>query len=48
MAAILVTGRPRSGKTTLIRDVLDAVDAPAAGFYTRERRGPDGRRTGFT
>ena len=47
MAAILLTGRPGSGKTTLVRRVLEAVQAPAGGFYTRETRGPDGRRTGF-
>lgn len=47
MAAILVTGRPGSGKTTLLREIVDALAAPAGGFYTREVRGPDGRRTGF-
>ena len=47
MAAILITGRPGSGKTTLVRQVLASLAAPAAGFYTRETRGPDGRRTGF-
>lgn len=47
MAAILVTGRPGCGKTTLVRTVLEAVRAPASGFYTRETRGGDGRRTGF-
>ena len=47
MAAILVTGRPGSGKTTLVRRVLQALGAPAGGFYTRETRGEDGRRTGF-
>ena len=47
MAAILVTGRPGSGKTTLVRRVVEALPVPASGFYTRETRGPDGRRTGF-
>ena len=47
MPAILVTGRPGSGKTTLVRQVVDSLDTPAGGFYTRETRGPDGRRTGF-
>ncbi|OGO53291.1 MAG: hypothetical protein A2148_09220 [Chloroflexi bacterium RBG_16_68_14] len=47
MAAILITGRPGSGKTTLVRRVLETLDMPAGGFYTRETRGPDGRRTGF-
>lgn len=47
MSAILVTGRPGSGKTTLVRRVVEALQVPASGFYTRETRGPDGRRTGF-
>ncbi len=47
MTAILVTGRPGSGKTTLVRRVVEALGRPASGFYTRETRGPDGRRTGF-
>ena len=50
MAAILVTGRPGSGKTTLVRSVVEALSAsggPASGFSTRETRGSDGRRTGF-
>lgn len=47
MAAVLVTGRPRSGKTTLVRAVLDAIAVPAAGFYTVEVRGAGGERTGF-
>jgi nucleoside-triphosphatase len=47
MTAILITGRPGTGKTTLLRDVLASTGAPAGGFYARELRGPDGRRTGF-
>ncbi len=47
MAAILVTGKPGSGKTTLVREVLEALQAPASGFYTRETRGQDSRRDGF-
>jgi len=47
MAAFLITGRPGSGKTTLVRTVVEALRAPAGGFYTREVRGPGGRRTGF-
>ena len=47
MPAILITGRPGSGKTTLIRQVVESLDAPAGGFYTRETREPGGRRTGF-
>lgn len=47
VAAILVTGRPGCGKTTLIRDVIEAVEQPSSGFYTREKRDGRGRRTGF-
>ncbi len=47
MAAILITGRPGAGKTTLVRSVLDALDTPASGFYTRELRDAGGRRAGF-
>lgn len=47
MAAILITGRPGSGKTTLVRAIVEVLDCPAGGFYTRETRGQDGRRTGF-
>ncbi len=47
MPAILVTGRPGSGKTTLVRKVLETLQPPAAGFYTRETRGGQSGRTGF-
>jgi nucleoside-triphosphatase len=47
MTAVLITGRPGVGKTTLVRRILDALDVPAGGFYTRELLGDDGRRTGF-
>jgi nucleoside-triphosphatase len=47
VAAILITGRPGSGKTTLVRRALEALDAPAGGFYTRETRDAGGRRAGF-
>ena len=40
---LLLTGRPGIGKTTVIMRVLEALDAPATGFYTREIRGPRGR-----
>lgn len=45
--AILLTGRPGCGKTTLIRRVIASLGVEAGGFYTREVRGPDGRRRGF-
>ena len=45
-AAILLTGRPGCGKTTLIRGVLAGLRSPAGGFYTREIRA-QGKRLGF-
>ena len=47
VAAFLVTGRPGCGKTTLVRAVIEALEQPASGFYTRETRDDRGRRTGF-
>jgi nucleoside-triphosphatase len=47
VAAVLLTGRPGCGKTTLIRRVIDSLGVEADGFYTQEVRGPDGRRRGF-
>jgi nucleoside-triphosphatase len=43
---ILLTGRPGSGKTTAIRQVVAALGDRADGFYTREVRAA-GRRSGF-
>jgi nucleoside-triphosphatase len=43
---ILLTGRPGSGKTTLIRRLLARLARPAGGFYTQEIR-EAGRRMGF-
>ncbi len=44
---ILVTGPPGSGKTTLVRRVLERLPGVGAvGFYTEEVRGRSGR-TGF-
>jgi nucleoside-triphosphatase len=45
MPALLVTGRPGSGKTSLVRRALEDVRPAPSGFYTR--RAADGRRTGF-
>jgi len=44
--AILLTGAPGSGKTTLIRAVLSRYPGLAGGFYTQELR-ERGVRTGF-
>ena len=45
---ILLTGLPGCGKTTLVRRIIEQLgDLQLAGFYTQERRGSDGRRTGF-
>jgi nucleoside-triphosphatase THEP1 len=43
---ILLTGPPRSGKSTLIEKVIKRVKRPATGFFTRELR-EKGRRVGF-
>lgn len=44
--AILLTGSPGSGKTTLIRRVVGRLDRPVGGFYTQELR-TGGVRRGF-
>jgi nucleoside-triphosphatase len=44
--AILLTGRPGCGKTTLIRRVFDLLPGPVGGFYTQEIR-EGGVRKGF-
>mgnify|MGYP006286858435 CR=1 FL=1 len=43
---LLLTGKPGSGKTTLIRKALDATQVRAGGFLTEEIR-ENNRRTGF-
>lgn len=45
-ARVLITGRPGSGKTTLVERVVGRLDRPAGGFITRELR-KQGRRVGF-
>jgi nucleoside-triphosphatase len=47
-AKILLTGLPRSGKTTAVMKIINNINCPkVAGFYTQEiRRG--GARTGFS
>ena len=44
---ILITGPPRCGKSTLIEKVVERVDLPATGFFTREIKEKD-RRVGFS
>ncbi len=43
---IFLTGAPSSGKTTVIRNVIEELDHPANGFYTEEVRS-GGKRVGF-
>jgi nucleoside-triphosphatase len=43
---VLLTGRPGSGKTTLIKRVLDKLPKRVGGFYTEEIR-EHGARVGF-
>jgi nucleoside-triphosphatase len=44
--ALLLTGRPGVGKTTIIKAVATSLGVRAGGFYTEEIR-EHGRRTGF-
>ncbi len=46
MIRILLTGPPRSGKTTVVQRVVERFPGKAAGFYTREVR-ERGARVGF-
>ncbi len=43
---IFLTGSPSSGKTTVIKKVIEGMDHPANGFYTEEEK-IDGKRVGF-
>lgn len=44
--AVLLTGRPGVGKTTVIQQAVEKLGRPAGGFYTREMRA-GGKRVGF-
>ena len=43
---IFLTGAPSSGKTTVIKKVVEKLNIPANGFYTEEER-VEGKRVGF-
>ncbi|MBN2407572.1 MAG: AAA family ATPase [Elusimicrobia bacterium] len=43
---IFLTGAPSSGKTTLIKKIINGLGLPCGGFYTEEERIGD-RRAGF-
>ncbi len=45
-ANIFLTGAPSSGKTTVIKKIIEKLDHSANGFYTEEER-VDGKRVGF-
>ena len=44
---ILFTGFPGCGKSTIIEKIVQRIDRPCTGFFTREMRGR-GRRVGFS
>lgn len=44
---LLLTGSPRSGKSTLLRRLLEAFPGNAGGVLVAELVGADGRRCGF-
>lgn len=41
---LFLTGHPGAGKTTVVKQVAQALGARAAGFYTEELRGSGGRK----
>ncbi len=43
---IFLTGAPSSGKTTVIKKIIQNLDHPANGFFTEEER-VGGKRAGF-
>jgi nucleoside-triphosphatase len=44
---ILITGPPRCGKTTFIKEVIEEIEGRVYGFYTEEMR-EEGVRIGFS
>ena len=44
---ILITGPPGCGKSTLIENVVNRMEEPVGGFFTREIK-ESGRRVGFS
>lgn len=44
--AVLLTGRPGCGKTTIVRQIVARLQVPTGGFYTEEVR-DKGHRRGF-
>jgi nucleoside-triphosphatase len=46
VSVFLLTGRPGTGKTTVIREALSAINVNKGGFYTQEIR-ESGVRKGF-
>ncbi len=43
---VAITGKPKSGKTTLVKGLCNLLENEAVGFYTEDVRGI-GRRIGF-
>jgi len=43
----LLTGRPGTGKTRLIKEAISGVEKKAGGFFTEEIRSSNGVRLGF-
>ncbi len=44
---ILITGPPGCGKSTLIEKIVNRIERPVTGFFTREIK-EEGRRVGFS
>jgi len=44
---ILLTGPPRCGKSTVIEKIVEQIQRPVVGFFTREIK-EKGRRVGFS